>query len=552
VSDLYETWFCNGNVHHLGNVVRRVAETGVEIHNSSFFEYCDEIGYKLNPVYRKVKREGFKGREAEYKSASKYDKSQPALNEKAWALSGEWTKIHFRPWMGGSRVLSEEMVVGELDKTTSAGYPWSLKYKNKRDFLENGEISLLSRYWDILGKEDEMVPIWTCSQKIEMRSVEKLNDNKVRTFTASPIEHSVASNRLYLHMNNKFYDAHGGKGGIPCWSMVGMSKYLSGWQILYDKLDVHPNAFELDESEYDSSMFQRLMWGMEDFRWGMLDPRDQTVLHKEKSEATYDRVVNSVFCLENGELLQKQTGNPSGSPNTVVDNTIGLFRLFAYAWIVLCYERGIEPDYNEFMKNVSAALYGDDNTYTVSNEFVDMFNPTNISRIWTGIGVTTKTPCFEPRKLSEVSFLSSSFVWNSKLCMFLPGSEHDKVLCSLAYGSDKQDIRWHLLRAFALRMDSYACKKTRDFITGYISFIFRKYADRLVGRVSLKNGEFMDVDSIMSGHKSDTYIEALYSGRESGEYLDSSYLSDLIISGAHKNLCADLKSHFERVENSSL
>jgi len=507
-------------------VHRFTKQVGKETLNSSFAEFCRQTGRKVPQGYRMV----FPRMEASFKSVSKYDKGQPELDEGAWLLAGEWTKQHFYPTMSGSAVLSEELVLGEMDKTTSCGYPWSLAFQRKTDFLADETARcVLSDYWARIALPDNrIVPIWTCSQKVELREIEKLEQLKHRTFTASPVEHSVATNRMCLDMNNRFY-----AGNNKTWSFVGGTKFLQGWDQLYGRLSKHPNAFELDESEYDSSLFARAMFGQLAIRWEFLRSVDRTPENWCRLRAIYDSIVHSVIVLENGELVQKHTGNPSGSSNTIVDNTMILFRLFAYAWILLSRQRDADASYDQFMEHVEAALNGDDNTFTTSDDVVGWFNPTTISPLWSAIGVTTKTPDPRPRPLADVRFLSQGFRYDQRLCIWLPVPETEKVLSSLYAGSNVDDVRWHYLRASALRLDSYGNEEVRSILRDYLDFLNHNHSEKMCGSV---NG--LSMREIQNVWKSDAFIEALYCGEEKASAADKtmhSFKSLLIQIQATKN-----------------
>ncbi len=505
---MFRKYFTAGNADYIGHVHRYTKMVGKEILNGTYSEFCKSKGIPLPRGYRMV----FPKMEASFKNVSKYDRAQPLLDEGAWLLAGEWTKQHFMPVMGGSSVLGKDFVLGEMDKSTSCGYPWNRQFQKKTDFLADEKAEkVLDDYWSLLAlPENTIVPIWTCSQKIEMRLVSKLEEMKHRTFTAAPIEHSVATNRLCLDMNNKFY-----AGGKRTWSFVGTTKFLSGWDRLYHRLNRHPNAFELDESAFDSSLFARAMYGQMDIRFGFLTYEDRTLENWNRMQSVYDAIVHSVIVLENGELIQKHTGNPSGSSNTIVDNTMILFRLFAYAWIVCCKNIGRETSYLDFMSNVEAALNGDDNTFTVSDECVGWFNPETIAPIWSGIGVTTETPDVKPRKLSEVRFLSNGFEFDKKLGIWMPVPETERVLSSLYAGSGIDDVRWHYLRACALRLDSYGNRECRGVLEGYIEYLNKNYSDQMVGDVFGNDGKrLLSMAEISNVWKSDYYIESLYNGEE--------------------------------------
>jgi hypothetical protein len=529
-STYYKKYFVNGNVDYIGQCHRVSVQVAKEVVNSSYVKFCREKELPLPTGYRMV----FSNMDASFKSVSKYDKGQPKLCEGGWALAEDWTISHFYPYMCNSRILSTNMVLSEMDMGTSCGYPANIEYQNKRDLIGLSNVAvelqetpswsdaldavsntskafpILEDFWILAGTEnsDNICPIWSCCQKIELRAIKKLEVNDHRTYLVAPIEHSVATNRLCLDMNNKFYNSNG-----KTWSFVGGTKYLSGWDRLYRRLNKHPNAFELDESQYDSSLFSRAMMGMVDIRWSFLANEEKSPENRLRLEAVYESIVHSVIVLENGELIQKHTGNPSGSSNTIVDNTIILYRLFAYAWIVLCNQLGKKAVYSEFTSEVEAALNGDDNTFTVSDACVSWFNPTAIAAVWTNIGITTKTPCWESRPLREVTFLSQGFDYDQSLRIWLPVPDTQKVLSTLCYGANIDDVRFHLLRANALRLDSYGNILCRRIISDYINFLYERYMEDLIGNLSIKKAD-IPMSEIFGLWKSDAYIEALYSGYE--------------------------------------
>jgi len=509
-SGWYEEYLSGGNLTYCGKAKRAGGYRFREVENKSFARFCKEKGYPHWGAYRMVKA----NMKASFSSFAKYDRPQPDYDVGAWAVAGEWTKEHWHHVMGGAKVVDKETVLSEMDMSTSGGFPWSKKFQNKRDMLKDQKAAaVLDAYWDLICKEiTDIVPIWTCSQKVELRDLKKLLLNRVRTFTASPFEHSCSLNRLCLDMNDKFYAA-GARGDT--WSFVGGTKFLCGWDRLFRRLNKHPNAFELDESDYDASLFADALYGQMEIRWSFLREEDRTPENRRALENLYNSIVHSLVVLETGELVQKHGGNPSGSSNTIVDNTMILYRLFAYAWIMLCKERGVLPSRAEFEEHVEAALNGDDNSYTVSDNVVGWFTTFAIKRIWGSIGVTTKTPCDQPRKLEDISFLSQQFVYDNGMGIWIPSPSTDRVLSSLMWGSPNDDVRWHYLRACALRLDSYGNKVARKILSEYIEFLNKEYADELVGEVRINDmTEPITMKQIRSVWKSDAWIEALLGGKE--------------------------------------
>jgi hypothetical protein len=519
-SSLYDKFFTGYNCDWLGKVNRFAKYSGKEIVNRSFSSFCAINNMSVPGAYRKASPSF----EAGFRSASKYDRPQPSINKVAFELAYRWMLKHFQPHMGNSNIVDKETAWSGMDKNTSAGYPWNLEYHNKNEFFDAHGYQPLDDYWNLIATDnlDRIVPIWTSTVKEELRPLEKLKAfgaefDRLRTFTASPVEHSHAANRMYSHMNQKFYNS-----ANLCWSFVGATKYFGGFNDLFQRLNVHPNAFALDESSFDASLFQKLMEAVRDARWEFLNSR-YTDLATEYGQENfrrhmnlYDAIIHSIIVLETGELVQKHTGNPSGSANTIVDNTMILFLLLAYAWIILYFEKfpGKDPSYDEFMKEVEAALNGDDNTFTVSDAVVGWFNAKSIAAVWADLGVVATTDDWNPRKLIDVDFLSQKFVRHGR--MVLPMPETSKVLSSLMYGSLKDDVRWHLMRAYALRIESWPNKQCRSIISDYIGFLNDNYKDQLVGEIKVSDEDSLTMNQIRGIFKGDKEIEMLYCGVETG------------------------------------
>lgn len=514
-SFLFNSHFVHGNVDWLGKAHRFMNYRAKEVINTSFYDYCLKYGIKIPTAYRKTSVDKVNFRVAGYRSAAKYDRFQPIVDEEAWSMSFDFMAKHFYPFMCDSRIVEEDLAWEDMNKSSSCGYPWNLVYQNKRDFID-AKLSVIADFWEELADgryADEHVPIWSSTCKVELRAIEKLKFfgaefDKLRTFTASPIEHSVNANRMYIDQNNKFYDSAG-----KHWSFVGATKFHLGFDDAYRRLERHPNAYCLDETNYDASLFERLMYGARDFRWLCFRDEFKTRENFNRHINLYHSIVHSVIVLDSGELCQKHTGNPSGSTNTINDNTLNLYRLLAYSYVCLCKECDREPSYEDFHSNVEALLNGDDNTFTVSDDLNLIFNPRNIARVWGFLGVVTNPSdgIWEARLLSDCDFLSQKFVpFKGKM---LPCPETEKVLCSLMYNSDLDDIRWHMLRALALRIDSWPNVECRRIISGYIDYLNVVYQSQLCGVVTVSGEEFSML-KIRSLYKNDYELEELYMGKE--------------------------------------
>lgn len=486
----------------IGKCNRVVNFRDTACHNSVFDAYARDRKMALEETHAMFQP----NLAAMYQSIAKYDTTPPQYEKLAWEIAQSWTIRHFMPYMNGAKKTSLADVYKNMDKKTSCGYPWSLEFQNKGELLDKSWASTIHyQYWAKL-LTGSYTPIWTVAEKREIRTIEKIKANRVRTFTAAPFELLSASNVLLLDMNNRFY-----RGAGRTWSMVGASKYMRGWDDLYRRLNKHPNAFELDEKDFDSVCSASALEGVRDLRKAFVRYSDEDI---SRLDGIYAQIINSCMVLEDGNLIQKFSGNPSGSPNTVVDNTLVLYKLFAYAWITLAqrFDKRL-TNFEAFHSNVEAALYGDDNTYTCSDLVVGWFTPRHIIPIWLSIGITATARSLDPLKLKNVEFLSQGFRYDEHLATWLPVPSKDKIIASIRYGTKYDDPRWHYLRGCALRMDSWGSLECRELIVDYLHYICEHYSDKLVGEI---NG--ITMLEIQNSWKDDREMSVLYAGYESAAY----------------------------------
>jgi hypothetical protein len=408
--------------------------------------------------------------EASYISLAKYAKDVPNLSPKQVDRMNKafsFTERQFAPYMSDSRVKELDEVVAGLDKSTSPGFPWVKTYKTKRDMIDNWKDfdQYMQEDWERLKD-----PLWTAvfgnSLKEEVRPAEKIAQNSIRTFTAGPIEATIHGNRLFEDMNQKFYASH-----LRSASVVGFSPLKGGWNELYNKLRKFPMGFALDESQYDSSLRSYMMWSCAEFRWKMLREEDQTEDNLKRLLTYYRNLINTVILTSEGVLVMKLGGNPSGSVNTISDNTLILYTLLAFAWLMIAPE-GMDS-YEAFEAHTSKALVGDDNTFTVSPEAINFFNAHNIIPVWKDIGITTTTDCMEPRPVEELDFLSAHTVVIDGCAV--PLMDRNKILTSLLYSRYPDDPAYTLTRVTAMQRVAWADVPMRRYLQEFVSWMIKEY-----------------------------------------------------------------------------
>jgi len=408
--------------------------------------------------------------EAAYISLAKYAKDIPALDTQqteALNVAMQWCERHFGPYMQNSRVKTQEEVVTNLDLSTSPGFPWTRKYAKKRAMFDNweGYSQYMADDWERL-RDRKYVAVFGNSLKEEIRPRVKIDANSMRTFTAGPVEMTIHGNRLFEDMNQKFYASH-----LQTASVVGFTPFKGGWDLLYRKLRKHPNGFALDESQYDSSLRAFLMWGCGQFRWNMLRVEDQTPENKERLLNYYSNLINTVVLTSDGVFVRKIGGNPSGSVNTITDNTLILFMLLAYGWIMCVPEELLS--YECFMMETSLALCGDDNTWSVSHLALPHFNAERLIAVWAKIGITTTTDSLVPRPVEELDFLSAFTVFVDGIAV--PLYSREKILTSLLYSRFPEDPSYTLIRACALLRVGWSDSQLKGYLKELISWLVEEF-----------------------------------------------------------------------------
>lgn len=410
--------------------------------------------------------------QAAYKSIAKYAKNVPWMSEKqvdAMNLAWEFTERQFGPYMRNSRVLTYEEAKTHFDMSTSCGAPFNVHHSKKKDlFAEDEEIDQwLEEDWETLADDPKWTCLFTNSLKEEIRAKEKIEKNSIRTFLSAGIDAVAHGTRLFVDMNQKMNDSH-----LQTASAVGMSPYNGNWDRMMRKLLAFERGFALDESEYDSSLREYMMWGCALFRWNQLRKEDQTDRNLNRLLTYYRNLIYSVIIGPDGVLFLKLGGNPSGSVNTINDNTLILFTLMSYAWIM-----NAEPGYNtyeEFEQNTAKALVGDDNTWSVAEEVIHFYNARNVAKTWTAIGVTTTTDSWEPRPVLDLDFLSAhSVMLGGKI---VPKYNRVKLMNSLLYAPRAHHTPATTLeRTAAMLAVGWTDLPFRDFCRDLIDWLIEHY-----------------------------------------------------------------------------
>jgi hypothetical protein len=440
--------------------------------------------------------------DAAYKSLSKYGKSTPLMDPEMVGklnLAWLWMTRQFYPYMKNARVVSLSEAIQRLDMSTSSGCPFNELYVTKRELFENDPniCEWLEEDWELLAVDQNWTTIFSSSLKEELRTAEKIAENSIRTFAAGATDATIHGNRLFVDMNEKLYASH-----LQSASTVGMSPLKGNWDKLYHKLSIFDNGYALDESQYDSSLRAFLMWGCAKFRYQCLRDEDRTPANLARIQTYYRNLVNTLLLTPEGLLILKKLGNPSGSVDTVSDNTLILYWLLAYAWIVNAPEE--YNNYSAFEDNTAKALLGDDNTWTVSDDAHVFYNAVSVIESWKPVGIITTTDSLVSRPADELDFLSAHTVFLGDIAV--PLYDRNKLMQSLLFAPQK-----HITPETTLQ------RVTNLLQIGWTDIPFRKFCNAIIDWLLEEYDHVLKDDArwIMAkaGIKTDDEYYTLFTGR---------------------------------------
>jgi len=225
----------------------------------------------------------------------------------------------------------------------------------------------------------------------------------------------------------------------------------------------------------------------------------------------YDQVINSYLVLEDGTIVMKEGGMPSGCGNTIVDNTMILYIFLVVAYILLCRRNGFEPDYFEYISNVLSYLGGDDSIIAVTESYVQWYNHITISEVLKpyGLDITYDNGICP---IQDLDFFSQKFRLVEGC--YLPIANVEKLLSNLFYEERSYHPLNTLLKALAIRIETWPDVVIRRSIQNFISYWL---VNHITQDMALDMGDSMSPHvltyrDVMQAYLSDRQLRHLYTG----------------------------------------
>jgi hypothetical protein len=395
------------------------------------------------------------------KSIDKMDvpKCKDYKNHPYWPLAKKLVNDKLHEIWVHSGASSSELVMHRLNLDTSAGYPLNLLgIKKKRGFFERADCRSFLYSEQLLTTQ----PIWRLVPKTEWKDFESLRAQKVRTFVIPPV-HLVYWCIIIYYVQNLLLKQY-------WWSAYGFNPYMGGVHTMADNLNRHRRKLCYDVSGWDRVLpILQTVYNM----------RQQYVSDSYLPHALWveRNTVSSRVLLPNGDVVERDCGNNSGSGNTTSDNIVSHMYILALALLII-----YEGDVKKVLECI-AYLFGDDNicalveTILSDDEIIASFKST-----YALFGLALD-PFIISDSITDLNFLGFEFV-----CIggkWLPKYDLGRLASSFCYEIDAHDEDAEVGKAYSLMVMS----------TGHGETIYNKFKlalEHIVARSKCKNAVLLN------------------------------------------------------------
>lgn len=401
---------------------------------------------------------------------------------------------HFYSPIMADCIADSEEICGYIDWTKSPGFPHTyFGFRTKEELVQALTDSL---FFDRVGT----LPFWNVSGKIEFKTLEDINENKIRLFQIPAFELLYSQlkygKRISLRLMNFEWSAYGFNpysGGFNnlaekllrkryrgCYDVSGWDKFLP---LLKDIYEVLKKRCEIPDSE------------MDEFMW------------------TMENTCRFLLKLQNGTVLAKDYGNASGSGCTTRDNIFGHVIIFA-AGLYAAYKQktGEVPPFS-LVRDQLVNLYGDDNVFSVDEDFSLMTDPSFLAEHLGNYGLKLKFFFGGlDADLHTLSFLGASFK-KMPSGLWYPLYDVERLATTMIYENDTLSLSQHLGKAFTLMVMSRPSEKFDVFRDAYKSLVTSDLVRNNLDDPSISAYAFVGTPSVED-------IDAFYTGNEAGKKWD--------------------------------
>jgi len=402
--------------------------------------------------------------ESYWKDVAKYNRSPQVLPDDYDRNVLPFFEL-MSPWMFQQQdLIPVQQVYFDVDKQKSSGP----RLTGKKGFYMSSEES--ASFADLVARceslydvtPDQFVaPVWQVAIKDELRDIDRVLALKTRTFMSAPIETILGNMRYVAAFNERFVDNH-----LQFPSTLGIDKFYGGWDRLADYLGKADRVYwSGDGSRFDSSVSVQHLSMNCHIRCQSVAPRYRRHLRNLYSETVYTPLV-----MGDGIVRVKNTGNPSGSLNTGVENSMALQGTTYYALgSVLGWEEAKRALAD---RDVVFVVNGDDIAFAVAAHY---FKPELPERIQSAMKACGMTYVFTKpsSRIEDLVYLSHGFQLATVegRSIYIPVLEPARIVASCLFQRKVDAVSTHMRYTSALihayphpRLYPYVLKLVREFL----------------------------------------------------------------------------------------
>lgn len=247
----------------------------------------------------------------------------------------------------------------------------SFKDNSKGKLLKNRVITKL-----VMARTGRRIKSFAVSKvKDELQKLSAIEKGRSRVFHCVGCDKIIFDSCLMGNFKESYMRA-----SLDCNHAIGINPHSIGWKSIYQKLNKHPNVFDLDFSNFDKHLHSEIMHCA--FRIMRRTIQQKAPDNWDAAREILEEESIETFVIDYETVYKTKRGNKSGEYLTTVLNCICNDILSFYTWIVTTGLRDIA----EFRKNVSLVTFGDDKCESVSDEFAEKYNYFSAKEVMSGIG----------------------------------------------------------------------------------------------------------------------------------------------------------------------
>lgn len=362
--------------------------------SSNYFDwrYVEEYTRSLNPTistYLGLLKYSWVGDEGGFSEG--IDRSAFLHVGQAREMMHEW----FDNYCADSKMLSISEVWDQAfaNGSSSPGYPWTYYgFTDKNSLRDRPDFrDFMARYINQCRAGDVVTPLFAGSAKDEIRETEKVSKGKVRLFMGGPVEFHLWSLMLFSDQMQKMRQSR-----FTTPFQVGINKFAE-WDRIGKNLHKFPNIFSMDVKSMDSRVRNILLWEIYKMRIRWLRNPFNPPEVASYVETHAKQYFSKCLVMPDGEVYGPIPAVASGHLLTNDDDT--LVTMFV---ICLFWSSHFEGTTFALSEHVYMVNFGDDWTFSCSDEVLKVFNPVVINQFCGKL-------CFEFEQCAGMQFLGHVF-----------------------------------------------------------------------------------------------------------------------------------------------